>query len=78
MTQLILDASMRSKLFELKQNLELCDESGQVLARLIPVVDSSSFEPREPQVSDEELRRREQSDEKTYTTAEVLAHLESL
>lgn len=75
MTQLILDASMRSKLYELKQDLELCDESGQVLARLIPVVDPSAFEP---QVSDEELRRRSQSNEKTYTTAEVLAHLESL
>lgn len=38
----------------------------------------SMFEPLEPQVSDEELRRRSRSDEKTYTTAEVLAHLESL
>lgn len=74
MTQLILDASMRSKLYELKQNLELCDESGQVLARLIPVVDSSAFEP---QVSDEELRRREQSD-KWHSTEEVLARLASL
>jgi hypothetical protein len=78
MTQLILDASMRSKLHELKQTLELCDESGQVLARLIPVLDPSAYEPLQPQVSDEELLRRSRSDEKTYTTAEVLAHLESL
>ena len=78
MTQIVLDASTRSKLHDLMHDLELCDESGKVLARLIPVQDSSRFEPGEPQVSEEELLRRSRSNEKTYTTAEVLAYLEKL
>jgi len=78
MTQIILDAAMRGKLHNLKQPLELCDETGQILARLIPVLDPSRFEPLEPQVSEEELLRRSQSDEKTYTTTEVLAFLGKL
>ncbi len=32
MTQIVLDAALRSKLHDLKQTLELCDESGNVLA----------------------------------------------
>lgn len=78
MTRIVLDAALREKLHNLSQPLELCDESGQVLARLTPVDDLSGYEPLEPQVSAEELRRRSQSNEKTYTTAEVLAYLEKL
>lgn len=78
MTRIILDAALREKLHNLAQPMELCDESGQVLARLTPVADLSRYEPLEPQVSEEELRRRSQSNEKTYTTAEVLAYLEKL
>jgi hypothetical protein len=32
----------------------------------------------EPQISKEERERRKHSNEKTYTTVEVLAHLEKL
>jgi len=78
MTRIILDAALRQKLNNLTQPLELCNESGQVLARLTPVLDPSQYGPLEPQVSDEELLRRSQSGERTYTTAEVLAHLEKL
>jgi hypothetical protein len=77
-TRIILDAAMQQKLNNLAEPLELCNESGRVLARLTPVLDLSQYEPLEPQVSEEELRRRSQSDEKTYTTAEVLAYLEKL
>ena len=78
MTRVVLDVAIREKLHNLAQPLELCDESGQVLAHLTPVADLSRYEPLEPQVSEEELRRRSQSNEKTYTTAEVLAYLEKL
>ncbi len=78
MTRITLDAGLRRRLNNLSQPLELCDESGKVVARLTPVVDISQYEPLEPQVSDEELLRRSQSNEKTYTTAEVLAFLEKL
>jgi hypothetical protein len=77
MTQIILDAALRKKLNDLVQPLELCDEAGHVLARLTPVYDPAVYGPLEPQISEEELCRREQS-EKWYSTAEVLAHLKKL
>ncbi len=76
MTQVILDADLRSKLKDLKEPLELCDESGNVRARLIPLLDSSQYEPVDMQLSTEELERRRQEPE--YSTAEVLAYLEKL
>lgn len=78
MIQITLDASVSGKLNDLGQPVELCDPLGRVLGRFVPVLDPSRFEPLEPQVSKEELLRRSQSDEKTYTTAEVLAYLEKL
>lgn len=77
MTRIIVDEELRSKLHNLEQPLELCDESGRVLGRVVPNLDLSQYEPLEPQISREELQRRKNSD-KWYTTAEVLAHLKSL
>ncbi|HWG43137.1 MAG TPA: hypothetical protein VN688_10155 [Gemmataceae bacterium] len=42
----------------------------------VPLIDLSEWEPLSPDVSEEELDRRAQSNEKRYTTAEVLAQLE--
>ena len=78
MTKVTLDATLRNKLLNLTQPLEICDEERQMLGRLFPLPDLSQYEPWEPAVSEQELRRREQSGEKRYTTAEVLAHLEKL
>jgi hypothetical protein len=78
MTRVSVDAALLSKLHDLKMPLELCDESGRVLARVRPAVDLSQYEPLEPQVSVEELQRRARANEKDYTTAEVLAYLEKL
>ena len=78
MTQIVVDAELRGKLHNLRQPLELCDESGQVLAWLTPVLNPAgarSMEP--PPLSEEELQRREQ-EPGAYSTAEVLAHLEKL
>lgn len=71
MTKIILDAPMRDKLLNLAQPLELCDESGHVLAVVTP------YRPREPRITEEELDRREQETESS-TTAEMLARLERL
>ena len=54
----------------------MCDDSGLVLGRLFPSADLSQYGPLEPQVSEEELDRRDNAQEKRYTTTEVLAHLE--
>ena len=69
MSRVVLDAATLAKLLQTPLPVEVCDEQGKVVG---------TFRPRvEPQVSNEELRRREQSD-KWYTTAEVLAHLKRL
>jgi hypothetical protein len=78
MTRVIVDEVLLSKLLNLTEPLELCDESGQLLGRVFPAVDPSEYEPWEPHFSEEELQKQEQSNEKRYTTAEVLAYLESL
>jgi hypothetical protein len=76
--RVIVDEILRNKLHNFTEPLELCDESGRVLAHLVPTVDLSDYEPWEPHFSDEELQRQEQSGERHYITAEVLAHLKGL
>jgi hypothetical protein len=78
MTKVICDAVLREKLHDLTGPLELCDESGHILARVVPVLDPELYASSEPQISGEELDRRIASRGKTYTMAEVLAHLEAL
>lgn len=77
MTRIILDANASSKLSNLIEPVELCDLYGRVLGRFIPRIDMSEWEPVSPDVSEEELDRREQSEE-WYSTEQVLAHLKSL
>jgi hypothetical protein len=77
MTRIVVDDTLRSKLRNFSEPLELCDESGRSLARVVPLEDLSQYEPWEPPISEEELRRREQSD-KWYSTQEVLARLKGL
>ena len=55
---------------------QAADPSGRVLGRFVPLIDMSEWEPISADVSEQELDRRAQSQEKRYTTAEVLAHLE--
>jgi hypothetical protein len=76
-TQIIVDAAMRTKLHDLRQPLELCDESGRVLARIVPTTNPSGCLPKEPPpLSQEEMQRRKQ--EEDFSTEEVLAFLEKL
>jgi hypothetical protein len=77
MTRLIVDEFLRSRLNNFAEPLELCDASGRVLARLVPVVDWLDLEPCEPEISDEELREREQSDE-WLSSDQVQEHLRRL
>jgi hypothetical protein len=78
MTPITLDANLSDQLRGLTQAVELRDPDGGVLGKFIPVVDMSEWEPISPDVSEEELDRRERSNEKRYTTAEVIAYLEKL
>ncbi len=74
MKKVLYDAVLREKLSDLDGPIALCDETGRVLARILPMPDPDW----EPQISEEELKQRFADPGKLYTTAEVLAYLESL
>ena len=78
MTRVVVNETLRSILHDLSRPLELCDESGRILARVLPTIDPTQFEGLDPQITREEMQRRKHDKGKTYTTAEVLAHLEKL
>ena len=72
MTDIILDSVLVTKLENAMDDVTLRGPDGRVLGRFIPAARC------EPQISEEELTRREQETEDTLTTAEVLAYLEKL
>ena len=75
MTKVVLNDTLRSLLPDLSGPLEFCDEKGQVVGRFLSEVPFHiGREP--PPLSKEEIDRR--LAEPTYTTAQVLAYLESL
>ena len=78
MTRIIVDDSLRARLHNLDEPLVLCGQQGQVFGHFVPAVDMSEWEPVSPGVSDEELDRRARSNERRYSTTEVLARLASL
>jgi hypothetical protein len=78
MSQFILNANSIPQLAFLTHPVELCDASGKVLGRFEPKIDLSEWEIVGPELTEEELQLREQSKSKRYSTAEVIAHLESL
>ena len=71
MTRITLDPNLRHNLPDLSQPFAVCDEAGNLVGRFIPA-------SMEPPLSRDEIERRKQNKGKTYTTAEVLAHLEKL
>jgi hypothetical protein len=77
MTKIMIDATLPDKLSTLTQAVDLCDAWGRVLGRYIPKLDPTEY-VLEPQISDAEIERRLQDKSQSYTTAEVLAHLEKL
>jgi hypothetical protein len=78
MTRIIVDETLRNKLGDLTGPIELCDKEGHVLGRFTPAVDPVLYEGMVPEISKEELEKRRQSKQvgKSYTTDEVIAHLE--
>jgi hypothetical protein len=77
MKKVLYDAVLKEKLPNLDSLVELCDEEGRVIARIVPVPDPSWYDD-EPKISKEELKERFANPGRLYTTAEVLAYLESL
>jgi hypothetical protein len=61
MNQVVIDPVTLAKLRDAWQTVELCDKDGQVVGRFVPIVDRSKCADLEPQISEEELDRREQA-----------------
>ncbi len=59
MTRLIVDPSTGAKLAQAKQLLELCDAAGRILGQFIPALDTTLCQKLEPQITEDEMRRRE-------------------
>jgi hypothetical protein len=78
MKKITLDAVLAGQLHELQQAAELCDPSGKVIGMFEPVFDPTKWEIIGPEITDEELDRRANSNENRFTTEEVLAYLKSL
>ena len=77
MTRIVVDEALRTKVGNLSEFVELCDDAGHVLAHVVPLPRSDDYELIEPPISEEELQRRERSG-KWYTTEQVLEHLRGL
>jgi hypothetical protein len=78
MTHVVVNADLKRMLHDLTVELELRDENGRVLAHVKPVTDLSQYEPLTPDISDEEIERRLNSNERRYSTREVIEHLNNL
>lgn len=73
------DPSLPSKLQQAAGLVELIDPSGRVVGYFTPPLTPKHYTGMEPRLSKEELeKRKQQKNQKTYTTAEVLAYLEKL
>ncbi len=77
MSHITLDPNLSKQLREFTEAVELREPSGRVLGRFVPLPDMTDWVPVSPDVSEEELDRRERETD-SYSTAEVLAHLENL
>jgi len=75
MTKVVVDPATRAKLLDARNPMELCDDSGHVLGHFIPIAADSTQLSLDPQVSDEELDRREREGG-GRSLREILADLE--
>jgi hypothetical protein len=78
MNPIRLDPALLEKLLAAMQTVDICDQSGKIVGHFTPIIDPADFELFGPEISEEELRRRIESKEPRYTTAEVLQYLERL
>ena len=72
MSRVIFDAELRSKLGDLKELIQLCDENGRVLGQIVPAPPAFDESP----YSLEEIDRIADETTDWYSTTEVLQHLQ--
>jgi hypothetical protein len=76
MTRVTVDAQLRSKLLNLSEPLDLCDEAGRLVGFFTPISNVPPPGYTEPPLSNEEWKRRQEGPD--YSIDEVLARLEGL
>jgi hypothetical protein len=80
MTRVTVDANVQKLFLNFTKPLDLCDESGLVLGKLIPVVsdtDADNWIDLTPELTDEELEQEIDSGE-SYSTEELIAEIKKL
>jgi hypothetical protein len=78
MTRITIDDDLRKKLLDFREDVDLCDDDGRVVARVqrsTPWNDPANWEQLTPDISDEEWERIRNSAEPGITTQELLDHL---
>ena len=78
MTRVVIDNPLVQQLKAAPGPVELCDATGRLVGRFFLRPDPADYEGLEPPINAEEIKRRLESNEKTHSTAEVLAYLEKL
>jgi hypothetical protein len=76
MTTIVVDAAMRAKLVSATSVAEVRDEDGTLIGRFVPVREDVG--ELDHGLTPQELEQSLSPDCKTYSTAEVLAHLRGL
>jgi hypothetical protein len=77
MTKIIMNETLRGLLPDLSRPVVFCDEEGHIIGHFLPETLTMVGQREPPPLSEEEIKRRIM-EEPRYTTAEVLAYLESL
>lgn len=77
MVRITINNDLKKKLLAADGMVELCDESGKLLAHAIPNQSQipPGWVPMTPELSDEELARRMEYDGPGMTTEELIDHL---
>ncbi len=77
MTQIIIDATLSTRLQQLGQVAELRDPSGRIVGKFVPLIDWSQWEVIPPESTEGELDEIEKGSE-WRTSEEVIARLKNL
>ena len=80
MTRVTIDAHIRKILLDFSKPLELCDESGSILGKLIPAkpdIADDDWIDLTPDLTDEELEKEIDSGE-GYSTQELIAEIKRM
>ena len=80
MNRITLDETLRSKLGDVEQGSEICDEAGRRVGYYVPSpeLDAEMYRQAVEAISDEELERRRRQPGPRRTTKEVLERLERM